>query len=139
MLLLLCLFADPAIHGACIYSDMGSRFTCHFFHGNFFHFLANACCLWMIRPSVSDMAKAYPLAVVATLFTTMPTVGISGIVYAHLGMNMCRYRITFADWAVFIMANVATLFIPSIAWPVHFAAFFLGLSVYIVSFILKDR
>lgn len=138
-MLLFCLFVSPESVAASIHSPVWNHFICHFHHANIFHFLANAWCLWLMRPSVSDMVKAYPLAVIASFCTVTPMVGISAVIYAWLGMELCKRISSVFDIVIFSLANLITIFIPSVAWTVHFAAFLLGFSVYMASQIIKHR
>lgn len=131
VLLLLVLFTtSPQTEGAFLFGQHLNRFTYHFYHANIFHFLANAWALWLMRPSFSDLAKAYPLAVIASLFALQPTIGFSAIIYAYIGINIIRWKVSLVDWGVFITANLITLFIPNIAFGVHFAAFTLGITTW---------
>lgn len=138
-MLVLCLLGSPHEAAAGIHSPLWKHFTCHFFHGNIFHFIANAWALWLMRPSVSGLAKAYPLAVIASFCTLTPVVGISAVIYAWLGMELCRRLSSLADIAIFTVANLITIFIPNVAWTVHFAAFLLGLSTYIIPKIINHK
>jgi membrane associated rhomboid family serine protease len=131
-LLAVTLFApNSSIHGACLHSPFWNKLTYHLYHANIFHFIANAYALCLMRPSPSDMLKAFPLAVAASIFTKTPTVGISAMIYAYIGMNITKWKVSMIDWATFIVANLITIFIPNVAFGVHLAAFLLGISVHI--------
>lgn len=127
LMLALTLFTEaPHLHGAWICSPFVTKLTCHFFHANLFHFACNAMCLWLMRPSPVQTIQALCLAVIAMFCTIEPTIGFSAVIYAYLGMNMCRWKISLVDWATFIVANAVTAFIPGVAFGVHLAAFMLG-------------
>lgn len=130
-LLTVTLFAvNPSIHGACLHSPFWNKLTYHMYHANIFHFIANAYALYLMRPSPSDMLKAFPVAVAASLFARTPTIGISAMIYAYIGLNILRWNVSKTDWYIFVAANLATAFIPSIAFGVHAAAFTIGIITY---------
>lgn len=117
---------NPELHGAWICSSFVTKQTCHFFHANLFHFACNAMCLWLMRPSPMQIAMAFPLAVISMFATIEPTIGFSAVLYAYMGMNIFRWNVSLIDWAMFIVANIVSAFIPGVAFGVHLAAFVLG-------------
>ena len=128
VLLIFTLLADnPIIYGACLHSPFVNRLTFHCFHANFFHFLANAYALYLIRPNPTDMLKAFPIAVASSFFTDTPTIGISAMIYAYIGMNVLKWNVSRIDWYIFIGANLASALLPNIAFAVHLAAFVIGI------------
>lgn len=131
VLLCLTLFAQsPQMKAASIYSPFGNLLLCHFFHANLWHWAANAFALVLMRPSPKDLTLAFPIASLAMLCTTTPTIGFSAILYAYIGINIIRWKVSLIDWATFIVANLITIFIPNVAFSVHLAAFSLGLVAY---------
>lgn len=133
LLLCITLFADsPQMHGGFLMSSITNQLTCHFFHANLFHWFCNAMALWLMRPSPKDIAFAFVLAILAIFFTTTPTIGFSAVIYAYIGMNIIRWKVSLVDWATFLVANFITIFIPGVAFGVHLAAFMQGISVYII-------
>lgn len=132
-LLCITLFAvSPQIHGGFLMSSIANKLTCHFFHANLFHWACNAMALWIMRPSPKDIVHAFILASLAMFFTMTPTIGFSAVIYAYIGMNIIRWKVSLIDWITFIVANLITIFIPSVAFGVHLTAFLLGISVYIL-------
>ena len=132
-LLAIALFTpSPQMQAAFIYSDWQSKFTCHFYHANLFHYAANALAIWMMRPSPKELLYAYPLAIASVALSFTPIVGFSAVLYAYIGQNIIRWNISLVDWATFIVANLITLFMPNIATGVHFIAFSLGLGYYFI-------
>lgn len=129
LLLCLAVFA-PSVPGAHIMSPFYTKLTCHFCHANLLHWFCNSMCLWLMRPSPSQIAWAFPYAVIAMFFTTEPTIGFSAVIYAYLGMNIFRWKISLVDWATFIVANIISACLPNIAWQVHLAAFLFGWATY---------
>lgn len=128
---LLCLTLFSGHSGAHLLSDFSDKLTCHFYHANIFHWCCNAMALWLMRPSPKDVAYAFPIAAMAMFFTLTPTIGFSAAIYAYIGMNIIRWKVSLIDWATFIVANLITIFMPNVAFGVHLAAFLLGISVHI--------
>ena len=92
-----------------------------------FHLLANVYVLWLLRFSPRELLAAYLLSIPATFVVwSGQVIGFSSVLYALMGMRLPRVRMSKAGWAVFIAANVATAFMPGIAFGVHCAAFALG-------------
>lgn len=123
---------NPELHGAWICSPFVTKLTCHFFHANIFHFACNAMCLWIMRPSPVQTIQAFILAVTAMFATIEPTIGFSAVLYAYMGMNMFRWNVSMADWAMFAVANFITIFIPGVAFATHLAAFTLGFFTWVL-------
>ena len=131
--LLLCLAVFmPDVPGAHLMTPFSTKLSCHFFHANLLHWFCNSMCLWLLRPSPMQIVHAFPSAVTAMFFTTNPTIGFSAVIYAYIGMNIFRWKISMVDWATFIMANLIGMCLPNIAWQVHLAAFVLGWSIYYI-------
>lgn len=96
-------------------------------HANLFHLLANVHVLWLLRFSPRELLAAYLLSIPATFVVwSGQAMGFSSVLYALMGIRLPRVRMSKAGWAVFIAANVATAFMPGIAFGVHCAAFALG-------------
>lgn len=134
-LLCITLFAaEPQTHGGFLMSSITNQLTCHFFHANLFHWFCNAMTLWLMRPSPKDIAFAFVLAIFAISFTMTPTIGFSAVIYAYIGINIIRWKVSLIDWGTFLVANFITIFIPGVAFGVHLAAFMLGISVYIIHY-----
>lgn len=103
------------------------HFVGQFLHANLFHLLANVCVLWQLRFSWRQLAVAYVFSVPATFVTSAEgVVGFSSVIYALMGLLLPRVRLSVRDWVLFLAANAATAFVPSIAFGVHVAAFGLG-------------
>lgn len=127
LLLALCMFGDSISNGASSHSPLANHLTCHFFHANLFHLAANALCLFLMRPYPKQLLHAYPIAVLSTFCSDIPTVGISAIIYAYIGLNIIYWRLSNYDLLTFIIANIITIFIPNIATTMHMVSFFVGL------------
>lgn len=108
-------------------------------HANLFHLLANLYVLWLLRFSPRELLTAYLLSIPATFVVWSGlAMGFSSVLYALMGMRLPRVRMSKAGWAVFIAANVATAFVPGIAFGVHVSAFALGY-VYQTIYTLYDE
>lgn len=133
MLLCLLLFSsDSHLHAASVTSPLFTHFTCHFFHANIFHLAGNVLCLSILRPSPAFLLRAFPVAVAATWFTDVPSIGFSAVLYAYMGLNALGWRIGAKDWLIFITANLLTAFLPGIAFTLHLMAFSFGMIVSLV-------
>ena len=96
-------------------------------HANLFHLLANVYVLWLLRFSPRELLAAYLLSIPATFVVwSGQAMGFSSVLYALMGMRLPRVRMSKAGWMTFIAANVATAFVPGIAFGVHVSAFALG-------------
>lgn len=138
MLLCITLFArNPESHGAWIFAKESNFFICHFFHANIFHWLCNAFALWMMRPSPSSITVAFAYASMSMLFTLEPTIGFSAVLYAYIGINIVKWKVSLIDWGIFIVTNAITAFIPGIAFGVHLAAFLFGIAHWCVEYQMK--
>lgn len=97
--------------------------TASFYHANWVHLLANIYVLWLIHFSWKSLAVAYIIATIA--FTICPeSIGFSAILYALIGLRIPYVRISRTDWALFIIANLITLFIPNVTFSIHAFSFF---------------
>ena len=108
-------------------------------HANLFHLLANVYVLWLLRFSPRELLAAYLLSIPATFVVwSGQAMGFSSVLYALMGMKLPRVRMSRAGWMTFIAANVATAFVPGIAFGVHVSAFALGY-VYQAIYTLYDE
>lgn len=86
IILLLVLFftAEPTpVYEGC---ELLPHFVFHFHHSNIFHLLANASCILALKRI--RWVESYVIAVLCSLLIVEPTVGISGILFAAIGMNI---------------------------------------------------
>lgn len=133
LLLALTLFAEsPQMHGGFLMSSLANKLACHFYHANIFHWATNSMALLLMRPSPKQIAYSFPIAFAAMFFTDNPTIGFSAMIYAFLGLNIIRWKVSMIDWATFIIANILTIFMPKVAFGVHFASFSLGIAAYYI-------
>ena len=113
--------------GACFASSWQAHFIAQVFHVNAFHLLANLYVFWITRTSPRELLAAYLLSIPATFATSTTAIGFSSVLYALIGMKICRVRMKPVEWSMFVLGNAATVFIPAIAFGVHLAAFMMGL------------
>lgn len=79
--------------GLCDCSIIG-RLSYHFFHASFLHWLLNVwcflACVFLANASFSKLCIAYLIACTAPA-SSVPTVGLSGVCFALLGLLMWQY------------------------------------------------
>lgn len=92
----ICLFFSPV--GFTHDSGIFSHLSFCFFHANVFHFLANIVFLWMMKFPLR-LVPAYAISFVCSYvpspmlwgFCERPTCGLSGVLFASLGMAWGKY------------------------------------------------
>lgn len=62
------------------------RITFHFYHSNIWHLLANASCIYAIRKF--RWLESFIVASICSWVVVYPTVGVSGMVFAAIGLNL---------------------------------------------------
>lgn len=80
-----------------------------------------------MRINAKQLCTAYIMGIIAMTLSINPCIGFSAVLYALIGLNVPRIRISKAEWGIFIAANAITILIPNIATLAHFIAFMLGL------------
>lgn len=112
--------SDVARFGICAGAGLGQRVVYHFFHSSIVHALLNAWCLlsvvFVFDVSLSLFITAFlaaSLFPVDTLYhlmplssLEMPTVGLSGVCYALMGMMAFRVqrKLYYQAWLAFYIA-----------------------------------
>lgn len=145
-LLTLILYWIPIPHSSIgIYTDAPwwGRWTYSLFHASIFHWLVNCWCLlslvFYIEVSIRQLiysyiiASLFPVATLYVLFDahilTTPTMGLSGVCYALIGMvtpQVARKR----EWLTWLAVGFAVSCIfPLINQFVHLWGFILGLGI----------
>lgn len=115
------------IQPTCIDAPLYTHLFAPLGHGNLIHLLANLYVLWIMRINAKQLCTAYIMGVIAMALSINPCIGFSAVLYALIGLNVPRIRISKAEWGIFIAANAITILIPNIATLAHFIAFMLGL------------
>lgn len=140
LLLVMYLFTpDISLYAASFSSGLSERLSCHFHHANIFHLSANVLCLYLMDPTPGRMVMSYPLAAAATLFAPDPVSGISGMLYACMGLGITHSSISLEGWITFIAINAITIFVPGIAFAMHTASFVLGITTAFIIGRYADR
>lgn len=117
------------------------NFVYHFFHANIFHLLGNLFALHLIMKRrciswVELLLISYIIATICSFFCglSIPTIGLSGMVYAVYGMHLYLYRDKLKIFAlmvvpILVMAILSKAFGFNINNGLHFFAYLLG-SIY---------
>lgn len=95
-------------------------------HTGLFHLVLNLYVLWCLRFTWKEFGIAYLFSIPATFVSISGAVGFSSVIYALMGMKLSQVRIPVREWILFLSVNVATAFVPAIAFVVHVTAFGLG-------------
>lgn len=86
LLLVLFFIAEPTpVYKGC---DLYAHFIFHFHHSNIFHLLANASCVLSLKKL--RWVESYIIAVLCSFLIIEPTVGISGVLFAGIGIGIGR-------------------------------------------------
>lgn len=128
LLLLLCAVTPKSMLTS---SDKWSAFLFHFTHANIWHLLANFYVIARFRPRWDNVPVAYLSATVAALmpFTgmSMPTVGISGIVFALIARRDAVLKIW--NWKL-LGINALLAFVPCYNWKIHLASYLIAFIIW---------
>lgn len=127
-ILVACFFLPVDIKSvsASLTSDLYTHFTGQFFHANVFHLLVNLYVFWLLRFSTFELIVSYLLSVPATCSSVNECVGFSSVIYVIIGIRFLFMKMDRSGRALFIITNLATAFIPGIAFGVHLSSFVLG-------------
>ena len=134
ILILLVVYAivDPAwLSGQ---SEIIRTLTCHFFHANIFHLLANALTIYIMfrRWKVWQIIVAYVIAICSIVFYPVQAIGFSNIVYAMMGLKTPPLGSpwwTLPSTKAFLVVTVAMLLFPNVSAVTHIISFVMGLAV----------
>ena len=136
LLLTLCLIAPgkPLTRG-----DEAAAFTFHFTHANIFHLLANFYVIARFRPKWVNLPVAYLSATTAALIPwtamEMPTVGISGVIFALLARRDAILHIR--NWRL-LGINAVLAFVPNYNWKIHLASYIIALLIWKIYLYCKN-
>lgn len=95
-------------------------------HTGLFHLILNLYVLWFLQFTCKELGIAYLISIPATFASLSGSVGFSSVIYALMGMKLSQVRIPVREWILFLSVNVATAFVPTIAFGVHATAFIIG-------------
>ena len=115
-------------------SALAKMFTHHFFHGNFFHLLANGFTLYLLNPRTKNwqIAAAYAIASLSVLPTSCNAIGFSNIIYATIGIQTPSFK---SYWwrhpgtLIFLGVTLLMLLLPNVSAVTHIVSFAIGVLV----------
>jgi len=109
---------DPKTVGLCFHASCApywsyGNLTYSFFHVNVFHWLLNVwcflSCVFLADVSFRKVLLSYLIACSVPAMSTIPTIGVSGVCFALLGMIMWRSTQK-RSYNIIIGATVACMF-----------------------------
>lgn len=117
--------------------DLSGKLLYSFSHANIFHLLGNCFVIWIFKTPIR--IEAFVIAVLCAFlpcFATQPTMGASGVLFAHIGMcwaqngnfkNMCKY---------ILPITILTGLLPGVNLMIHLYCLFLG---YLYNFLISKQ
>lgn len=144
VLLIYIIWGNMPQYGICVGSDALQRFSYHFLHSSLLHALINVWCLlsvgFVYRISLGVLLTAYILASLFPVDTLqlllpysngflLPTVGLSGICYALMGVVafQVQRKVYYHLWLAFYI-GIGFLF-PNVNGWIHLYCYIAGLGV----------
>lgn len=113
-----------------------------FFHAGVLHLLFNLYSLWVLKSKGSDLIKAFAIASVCSPICTMdiPTIGMSGLVYALFGMNVlsAKNNISLYGWISVVICLSTGFFIKNANAHLHITCFIIGYITELISACKRD-
>lgn len=108
--------------------DIPAAFLFHFTHASLFHLLANFYVIARFRPRWANLPTAYFSATCAALVpitaTPLPTVGISGMIFAMLARRDAILRTT--NWRL-LGLNFLFALLHCYNWRIHLLSYLISL------------
>lgn len=101
-----------------------THFTYMFFHANVWHLASNIYSLCLFSPSPAKLFAACVIAAIASVFSSQPVLGFSGVVFALWGISMLKAGKKAC--ILFTVSAVVSLLVPAFSASVHIGSFFLG-------------
>ncbi len=116
--------------------------TYHFLHANIFHLAANVYAIALFRPRLRTCAVAYVSASLAYVITAalaahihvlsplIPSVGLSGFVFAAWARKYASWR-----WPVWrpLASGILLAFLPGFNWLIHILSFIISYLIWRLS------
>lgn len=102
-------------------SNLLTHFTYHFAHASVWHLAGNLLCFYLFirnRSSFGELFCAYCIATICSFFSPhpLPTVGLSGLIYALLGMRIATLKRISRD---FLIRLAVLLLLPAVSGKVN--------------------
>lgn len=126
VILVLAYFLFPAV--GYVGGVHGANFVYPFCHANIFHLLSNILCLWLLSCPLNILAT-YIIAVLCSFlpaFTSEPTMGFSGVLFAIAGVSWGRTGLFNEMCRRCLPLILITLFIPHVNAFIHTYCLFVG-------------
>ena len=123
--------ASPDNAGFFHGSSFVSHLTYSFCHANIFHLAANLVVLWSLRNRICLCASLFA-AVLASFLPTyvpQPTVGLSGVIFAAIGIMWGKTGRFWDSCCVVMPFIVLTMLIPGVNGILHLWAYIIGLII----------
>lgn len=108
-----------------------NRFLYHFFHTSIIHLLVNSWCLLCLffacNTSLRALIVAYIIATCTPIFWDTPTLGLSAMLYALLGMQSWRARDKRTYHSFISVSLLFGILLPSVNGWIHLYAYIAGI------------
>lgn len=130
---------DISRYGVGIGSPAWTRLTYSFFHASWLHLLINIYVLltlgFALDLRMGELVISYVLACAVPSFCigVLPTVGLSGMIYAMLGMRTMRNSNPGSVILNVVLITAASIFLSHIAWRLHAYCYCSGLLISVLS------
>ena len=99
-----------------------NRFGYMFFHANVFHLIANIICIWSIK---RHYWESVAIGVICSFAATSPTIGISGVIFATIGIT-CGIHMNRKALLYSLATALIIGLMPSISLLLHIWALIIG-------------
>ena len=136
---------DVSGYGLSVTSPLWTRLIYSFFHGSWFHLLLNVYVLltlgFKLDLRMREIFISYILACAAPSFCigTLPTVGLSGMIYAIFGMRTMRNSNPGSMILNIVLITAVSMFLSHIAWRLHAYCYSCGLLISLLTTPLQWR
>lgn len=115
--------------------NVWEHFTYVFSHANIFHLAVNSLAVWYLFTSTKRITLAYIIAVICSFiaYSPLPTMGISSMLFALVGMNIFQYGKVKKRNVIFMTTYlIVGLFISNINGLLHILSFCCGAFISII-------
>jgi membrane associated rhomboid family serine protease len=123
-------YGHQAEYGYYKGSGIVSHIIYPFLHANIFHLLGNMLALYFMCRHTKSLFIAYIIAIISSFiaYSSLPTIGLSGVVYACVGLLgfLPNKNISKAAKGLFLSYIVIGLIIPSLNGTLHLCCVVIG-------------
>lgn len=114
-----------------------------FIHANIFHLACNCIALWAvlgrgIATDIVTLMLAWCLGFIGFCLSPAPVVGVSGIVFASIGLQAERFLKSMRNVATIAICLLMGLIVPDISVVAHLVPFVLGIAFWLFGKISDD-